>query len=255
MYVYSFYCTHVTFFLQKAQNPRSRYKAAPFSVDEQRGISQQKPISLTKEALQEHERLTTPKELRQFACGQCQNVWWRVVLSIKAVSRCNRCKVRYNALPREKQYGIGRFVCPFDKCDNVFYGRCHAGSERRCHDCGTIVSKPYIHPNNKRNYNPQARHRFHYCEECLGCGICILLNHVVYASTRHVSTGSTIDTWLSQTDAQGGFPFYTPHCGCNMSPFQLSPICEQSTDEASCTTTSNHKSSYSSRSAHTSRNS
>ena len=247
---------HVIFFVQKAQKLRShteKYKAAPFSVDEQRDIkvfSQRSPILLTKEALQEHERLTTPKELRQFACGQCENVWWRVVLSIKAVSRCNRCKVRYNALPREKEYGIGRFVCPYDKCDNVFYGRCHADSKRRCHDCGTIVSKPYIHPNNKRNYNPQSRYKFHYCEECLGCGICILLNRVVYASTRHVSTGSTIDTWLSQTNGQGGFPFYEPCYGGNVSTSQLSPIRELSSNEASA---NSYKSCCSSLSAHSSR--
>ena len=250
-----------TLFLQKAQKLRSdseKYKAAPLSIDQQRDIkllSKRNPILLTKEALREHERLTTPKELRQFACRPCENVWWRVVLSIKAVSRCNRCKVRYDALPREKEYGIGRFICPNDKCGNVFYGRCHADSKWKCRECETIVSKPYIHPSNEQRYRSKSRVRPHYCDECEGHGKCRLLNRVLYASTPHVSTGSTIDTWLSQTDGRGEFPFYAPYYGSNVSPSQLSPIREQSTDEASCTTTGSYSSSRSSRSAHSSRSS
>ena len=244
--------THVS--TQKAQRLRSeseKYKAAPMSVDEQRDLklqSQRNPVLLTKEALREHERLTSPKELRQFACSSCNHVWWRVVLSIKAVSRCKQCNVKYDALPRNKEYGIGRFVCPNEKCGKISFGQCRADGKWKCYGCDIIVRKPYIHPKNEKHCRPKSKYRArgdHYCGECLGEGECPLSKRVLYASQPHVSTGSTIDTWLSQTGSQD-YPFYTPLYG---SPSQLSPIGERSADSASCTTTHSHKSSKSSRSS------
>lgn len=208
-----------------------KYKAAPLSVDEQRDIKafgQRNPVLLTEEALREHERLTLPKELRQFACRACKYIWWRVVLSVKAVSRCKHCNVIYNALPCNKEYGIGRFICPDEQCGNVFFGRCHAKCKWKCYGCETVVSKPYIHPGNEHYQTESMCHGAHYCRkrECLlsrdSCA------RMLFTSTPHVSTGSTINNWFSQT--RGNYPFFMSIYDSRSS--QLSPTHEP--DYKSC---------------------
>ena len=165
--------------------------AATLSVSEQKDIKllwQRHPVLLTQEALREHDRLTSPEELRQFACESCNHTWWGVVPSLKAVSRCRQCNTTYDALPRNKEYGIGRFVCPNEKCGYVFYEACYAESKRKCHNCETMVSKPYIHPNEKQDFLKKA------APFCL------------HISKPHISTGSTIETWLSPTGPSAALP-------------------------------------------------
>ena len=148
-------------------------------------------VPLTAEALRRHD-LNTSCELRQFACQPCDNPWWRTVLMCKPVSKCRECGVRYNALDREKEFGIGRFICP---CSNMFYARCQATDSHRCRGCKHDVSSPYIHPRFKRrpklsqpHFYPKLEHpRFHG-------------PRVVNASTPHNSTGSTLSTFLTQWD-------------------------------------------------------
>ena len=110
-----------------------------------------KPRTLTVEALEQHDQKETsgPCELRQFACGDCQHWWWRMVLKTKPVSRCRGSggcgSIRYDALPRDKEFGIGRCICPNTRCKRKFYAYCEATDELECRKCGT-PSKPYIHP-------------------------------------------------------------------------------------------------------------
>lgn len=169
-------------------------------------LDQGSPILLTEEALRQHDMLTTPTELRQFACRDCDQVWWRVVLSIKMVSRCKGCVRKYDALPRHKEYGIGRFTCP--ECTHVFYSRCHANTSCPCYECGCVVSKPYVHPGNKLNAALNKSNRKHSCDLCHGMGKCPNYKRVVYASLLHVSTCSSVNTWLSQPDYNDPAPYF-----------------------------------------------
>ena len=151
---------------------------------------------LTEEALGQHDKLFSAKELRQFACKRCDNVWWRVVLPTKKVSKCKKCFKKYDALPRDKEYGMGRFAC--SNCLRVFYSRCYANTECKCYKCGAIVSKPYIDPHNKGRTQERASNPRYSRHSCNGKGKCPLFQKVLYASEPHISSGSTIDTWISQ---------------------------------------------------------
>ena len=99
---------------------------------------------LTPEALRKHDILTGALELRQFACEDCDHIWWKTVPRTKLVSKCNKCNTKYDALPREKEFGIGRYRCT--NCDHSFTTRCEATSERHCFNCLSTVKAPYIHP-------------------------------------------------------------------------------------------------------------
>lgn len=109
------------------------------------------PINtLTIEALEKHDskHMTGPCQLRQFGCGVCMHSWWHNVLRTKPVSRCNGGKCgnqRYDALPRSKEFGIGRFICPGVHCGRRFFGHCEATTLLRCRKCGSYAM-PYIHP-------------------------------------------------------------------------------------------------------------
>ena len=157
------------------------------------------PHLLTTEALRKHDIATGTCELRQFACEPCDNVWWRVVSTYKLVSRCKKCKIRYDALPREFEFGTGLFTCG---CGNDFKSKCTAQTTCPCYNCNAPVSKPFIHPKFNRTAKPTS-HRKHYCDKCHGMGRCPTFKRVIYASTPHDSTGSTLSTFLSQLDFDG----------------------------------------------------
>ena len=110
---------------------------------------------LTPEALRKHDILTGVLELRQFACKKCDHVWWRTVSRTKAVAKCNHCRVKYDALPRDKEFGIGRYRCT--NCNHSFFSRCKATTERPCFNCDNTVRTPYIHP----KFKPAHRSRQH----------------------------------------------------------------------------------------------
>ena len=157
-------------------------EATSFSSDEEKAIqlpSQQHPTALTEEALREHEALTSPSEVRQFSCKLCLHDWWRVVPAGKPVSRCRYCNGRYDALLRDKEYGICYFTCP--NCGYTFYKEYWGNVTSQCRKCSVRVSGQYIKNNNYRSVDSESY--FALCS----------------FSTPHVSTGSTVDTWLSQT--------------------------------------------------------
>ena len=140
-------------------------------------------FTLTVKALQEHERQTAT-EVRQFNCPNCKRSrWWRVVPRNKPVSRCKRCHVRCDALPRNEEYGVGQFICPVYSCGEVFYKTCGAIDTRDCPHCGKSVAQPCIHPAYKTH------------------GPISYLKQLKFTpkSVAHISTGSTVETWPSQT--------------------------------------------------------
>lgn len=115
-------------------------------------------VLLTEEALRKHDirHMTGPCDLRQFGCGPCDHSWWRIVPSNKMVSRCRECRIRYDALPRDKEFGIGRFQCTKPLCKRQFFAKCQATDTRRCRKCKTPVKNPYIHPRwRKHQHRPR----------------------------------------------------------------------------------------------------
>ena len=156
------------------------------SSSEESLCSHSSPL-LTQEALQEHEVKSFSSEVRQFSCLDCCHVWWRVVSQDKPVSKCEHCHRRYDALPRDKEFGVGRFTCSHEACGEVFYHHCRANDERTCPQCGRSTGGPSVHPRNKKHFSYTPMHFFEF-------------------STPHISTGSTVETWLSQTAACSAAP-------------------------------------------------
>lgn len=138
-------------------------------VADQQRLQQQSDKShlkaLTIDALEAHDArfATGPCQLRQFGCPVCQRAWWHNVLRSKPVSRCRGglCgNQRYDALPRNMEFGIGRFLCPDPQCRRRFFGFCEATDSLQCRKCGSFA-KPYIHPKwrrrRKNGLNPAAK--------------------------------------------------------------------------------------------------
>ena len=97
------------------------------------------------------------------------------------MSRCKRCHNRCDALPRDKEFGVGRFICPNERCGKVFYRTCKSTDTRYCPRCGRNAGQPYIHP----AYGSGEDDNFYII--------------IWFESARHISTGSTVETWLTQT--------------------------------------------------------
>ena len=138
------------------------------TAETQKELQTSLPTSLlTVEALEAHDLKTTkgPVELRQFACLPCYRKWWRTVLKTKPISRCKGGTCggqRYDALPKDKEFGIGRFICPNENCKRLFYAHCEASRELECRRCKTLI-KPHVHPKwikrvkKRKRLNPDAK--------------------------------------------------------------------------------------------------
>ncbi|XP_052059159.1 shiftless antiviral inhibitor of ribosomal frameshifting protein homolog isoform X1 [Mytilus californianus] len=150
------------------------------------------------------------KQERLFACGPCDNVWWRKVPSRKLVSRCVLCRIRYEAVPRQHEWGRAKYQCQF--CGNIFIGFGQMGvASNLCYRCETACSPIAILPG--RRIEGRRSRNVHSCL-CHNCfnradgpfveATCVhprsLDRRVVYASQQHISTGSTVDTFLTQDD-------------------------------------------------------
>lgn len=149
--------------------------------DQERLLREGNPFLLTEDALRKFDLLTGALVLREFACRDCDNFWWKTVPRTKLVSKCVTCSTKYDALPREKEFGTGRYKCT--NCNHFFFARCEAMSERQCHSCGATVRAPYIHPKFRRPMVPQPVEPF---------------TRVINASTVHDSTGSTTSSFVTQ---------------------------------------------------------
>ncbi|KAK0052764.1 UPF0515 protein [Biomphalaria pfeifferi] len=78
---------------------------------------------------------------RLFACENCERAWWKVVPLRKEVSSCYRCGVKYDPVPRDSEWGRGRFRC--GHCQNEFITTAIMGmTVSLCHSCNYPVA-PY----------------------------------------------------------------------------------------------------------------
>ncbi|KAJ8345610.1 hypothetical protein SKAU_G00298030 [Synaphobranchus kaupii] len=180
-------------------------------------VVQLRTLPLTQENLRmfdEAQQGHTPSEVRQFACQTCDVAWWRRVPERKRVSRCRKCKRKYDPLPLPKMWGFAEFHCP--TCQRVFrgFGRMDVGSP--CYSCRSLVTPMRILPPRRRQtglglkrWNPHsclAEDCYNRQEPHVPGTECVhprsrLQNHkprVVNPSPAHVSTGSTVNTCLSQ---------------------------------------------------------
>ncbi|XP_062608980.1 shiftless antiviral inhibitor of ribosomal frameshifting protein homolog [Saccostrea cucullata] len=153
-------------------------------------------------------------DIRQFACQICNSVWWRRVPGRKPVSKCHRCKKKYDAIPREREWGVAQFEC--DQCGNVFIGFGQMNNNfSPCYACGNKVAPARIFP--KRRSTGESRRRSthscyaHNCFNRAGDvlpGICVhprsqcpkVVTPSAGYKTMHLKSNSEESTFLTQDD-------------------------------------------------------
>ncbi|KAK2157239.1 hypothetical protein LSH36_195g07006 [Paralvinella palmiformis] len=154
---------------------------------------------------------------RLFSCAKCDEFWWRRTPSRKQVSRCRRCRTRYNAVPHDREWGWAEFHYLGAQCiiivrvlgvdlwylPHEFFLQIWA--ERNREETYTFAQLQIVlDVKSLTGYgtvtcvHPRSR---------LMRG----LPKVITSSVPHDSTGSTVDTFLSQTDPCKPYDEYF-HC-------------------------------------------
>ncbi|KAH3713445.1 hypothetical protein DPMN_073238 [Dreissena polymorpha] len=171
-------------------------------------------------------------------------MWWRKVPTRKPVSRCNKCRSRYDPLPRDKEWGWAKFICP--NCGNEFHHfgamdvrqlrnmhgqMLHGKSKCLCFGAGcyppslvepTEILPPIRRPERRiRNgvhcsaYNCFRRYPPNPDEPIIP--VCVhpaslrrVPVNVLVPAANHVSTGSTVKTFLTQDELAAPYIPYEP---------------------------------------------
>ncbi|KAL3888722.1 hypothetical protein ACJMK2_001085 [Sinanodonta woodiana] len=139
------------------------------------------------------------------------------------VSKCKLCRQKYDAIPRENEYGWARHTC--NNCGNEFHGFGAMNRTRSpCYNCWNVCTPVEVVPPFKRrrrrtrnkhsctasnccNRTPDANRsgaQINFCVHPLSTE-----KRVLHPSQQHVSTGSTVDTFLDQDDLES-FCQYEP---------------------------------------------
>ncbi|XP_060711033.1 shiftless antiviral inhibitor of ribosomal frameshifting protein homolog isoform X2 [Hemiscyllium ocellatum] len=186
---------------QDLQDIADRLKALPLTQDNVRAFNLAK-------------RNEIPCSQRQFSCLACDRSWWREVPERKQVSRCRDCKRRYDAVPRDQEWGLAMYTC--QNCNHSFRSYGQMGVPAPCYRCRSIVFPIQIIPPDRNQFRPDNRSRNpHGCcaEDCCNRQEPYVPGtHCVHPRTRqirglpkvlcpsqnHESTGSTVASCVSQ---------------------------------------------------------
>ncbi|GFO42021.1 repressor of yield of denv protein homolog [Plakobranchus ocellatus] len=132
--------------------------------------------------------------VRMFGCGSCVRTWWKRVPVRKEVSRCHRCKVKYDPIPKDKEWGWGKFECP---CGNEFTGYAIMGlTESICFKCNTSCPVKNILPPKRRTKSKKSRAP----HTCNGVN-CYNRDADDMAHNHMEPVGYTSDTWTTSEQA------------------------------------------------------
>jgi len=141
--------------------------------------------------------------VRQFSCECCKRVWWKRVRVCKQVSSCTRCKIRYDPIAADKEFGFGQFNCL--NCSKTFIGYIQMGHTSPCYGCKTQCFPSYILQKKESVRSDIRTGNKHSCDSCHGRGRCQKFKQILAFSDVHISTGSTLASLSFQGNLEERF--------------------------------------------------
>ncbi|CAL1528721.1 unnamed protein product, partial [Lymnaea stagnalis] len=116
------------------------------------------------------EAITIESSERQFACKTCTRCWWKRVPIRKEVNKCVKCKVKYNPVPRDKEWGYGQFYCLGDNCGREYKGYAVMGmTESMCKRCGFYSPVDHIIPPRRETKETSRRSKGEHSCNGINC--------------------------------------------------------------------------------------